>query len=147
MQWPPTADHVIMASNLYGVVGDEIDATYTQGGCAFARLVRGSDRNVVVGHDMRTGTAGLAEAFDQGAMAEGVDVIHAVLRSFGGPRILLCAKGSLSAHNKSQVVSPRRGGSAWVPTSDGPICLVARHRAEVFVASVCGVPETKVRTA
>ncbi|MEV0245357.1 phosphomannomutase/phosphoglucomutase [Nocardia sp. NPDC050712] len=74
---------VIKAYDVRGVVGEQIDAQFVQDvGAAFARLMRteGATR-VVIGHDMRDSSPGLATAFADGVRAQGLDVVHIGLAS------------------------------------------------------------------
>ncbi|WP_070378005.1 phosphomannomutase/phosphoglucomutase [Rhodococcus sp. WMMA185] len=67
----------IKAYDVRGVVGELIDAAFVQDvGGAFARLVRqeGAEK-VVIGHDMRASSPGLARAFADGVIAQGLDVV------------------------------------------------------------------------
>ncbi len=77
---------VIKAYDVRGLVGDEIDEPFVADvGAAFARLVRDSAdqpaTQVVIGHDMRASSPALAKAFAEGALAQGLDVVHIGLAS------------------------------------------------------------------
>ena len=77
---------VIKAYDVRGLVGDEIDEAFVaEVGAAFARLVRDSAdqpaTQVVIGHDMRASSPALAKAFAEGALAQGLDVVHIGLAS------------------------------------------------------------------
>ncbi|HEY9314702.1 phosphomannomutase/phosphoglucomutase, partial [Williamsia sp.] len=67
---------VIKAYDVRGLVGEQIGAEFVRAvGASFARLMKGEgQRAVVVGHDMRESSPGLAEAFADGALDEGLDV-------------------------------------------------------------------------
>ncbi|SDH57166.1 phosphomannomutase [Actinokineospora alba] len=83
---------VFKAYDIRGVVGEQIDADLVRAtGAGFARLVGGP--TIVVGHDMRDSSPGLAEAFAEGAAGEGVDVINIGLASTD---MLYYASGSLN---------------------------------------------------
>ena len=74
---------VIKAYDVRGVVGEQIDADFVREiGAAFGRLMRdeGAGR-VVVGHDMRDSSPGLAGAFAEGVTAQGLDVVSVGLSS------------------------------------------------------------------
>ncbi|MEU8898428.1 phosphomannomutase/phosphoglucomutase [Nocardia sp. NPDC048505] len=74
---------VIKAYDVRGVVGEQIDARFVQDvGASFARLMRaeGATR-VVIGHDMRESSPGLAAAFADGVLDQGLDVVHIGLAS------------------------------------------------------------------
>jgi len=83
----PVADvhRVIKAYDIRGLVGEEIDEPFvTEVGAAFARLLCGEaqdTRRVVVGHDMRDSSPGLAAAFAAGVTGQGLDVVRIGLAS------------------------------------------------------------------
>jgi phosphomannomutase len=82
---------IFKAYDIRGVVPDELDEDVAARiGAAFARLT-GAAALVTV-HDMRTSSAPLAEAFGQGAAAQGADVISGGL---GSTDMLYYASGSL----------------------------------------------------
>ncbi|MDG4664274.1 phosphomannomutase/phosphoglucomutase [Mycobacterium sp. 236(2023)] len=73
---------VIKAYDVRGLVGKEIDEAFVgEVGAAFARLVRGNATQVVIGHDMRDSSPALSEAFADGVMAQGLDVVRIGLAS------------------------------------------------------------------
>jgi phosphomannomutase len=77
-----TVDRVIKAYDVRGLVGEELDEQFVADvGGAFARLVGGGTRQVVIGHDMRASSPALAEAFAEGVMAQGLDVVRIGLAS------------------------------------------------------------------
>jgi mannose-6-phosphate isomerase len=53
-----------------------------------------------------------------------------------GPQILLCTEGSVTVHAKSKTLTLHRGESAWVPSDDGPIRLLAQQRSAIFRATI-----------
>jgi phosphomannomutase len=77
---------VIKAYDVRGLVGEELDEGFVRDvGAAFARLMldenaEGSTR-VVIGHDMRESSPGLAAAFADGVTSEGLDVVRIGLAS------------------------------------------------------------------
>ncbi|NVN52710.1 phosphomannomutase/phosphoglucomutase [Mycolicibacterium hippocampi] len=73
---------VIKAYDVRGLVGEEIDEQFvSEVGSAFARLVGDGARQVVIGHDMRESSPSLANAFAEGVVAQGLDVVHIGLAS------------------------------------------------------------------
>ncbi|WP_053723293.1 phosphomannomutase/phosphoglucomutase [Saccharothrix sp. NRRL B-16348] len=71
---------IVKAYDIRGVVGEQLDADVVRDfGAAFARLVGGPA--VVIGHDMRDSSPGLAAAFADGVTAQGVDVVNIGLAS------------------------------------------------------------------
>ncbi|WP_330228824.1 phosphomannomutase/phosphoglucomutase [Nocardia sp. NBC_00508] len=74
---------VIKAYDVRGVVGDQIDTEFVRDvGASFARLMRaeGASR-IVIGHDMRDSSPELSAAFADGALGQGLDVVHIGLAS------------------------------------------------------------------
>ncbi|MGK2904625.1 MAG: phosphomannomutase/phosphoglucomutase [Mycobacterium sp.] len=72
---------VIKAYDVRGLVGDQIDEAFVRDvGGAFARLVRDEGPHevseVVVGYDMRDSSPALADAFAEGVIAQGLDVVR-----------------------------------------------------------------------
>ena len=73
---------VIKAYDVRGLVGEEIDEAFVRDvGAAFARLVRDGAGQVVIGHDMRESSPALSEAFADGVLAQGLDVVRIGLAS------------------------------------------------------------------
>ena len=88
MSRPAEAVHaVIKAYDVRGLVGDQIDEAFVRDvGAAFARLVRDEGAGaavdkVVIGHDMRASSPALADAFAEGVVAQGLDVVRIGLAS------------------------------------------------------------------
>ena len=87
MSWPAAAVHrVIKAYDVRGLVGEELDERFVADvGGAFARLMRDEGPNgaqqVVIGHDMRSSSPSLAEAFADGVVSQGLDVVRIGLAS------------------------------------------------------------------
>ena len=71
---------VFKAYDIRGVVGEQLDTDLVRDiGAAFARQV--TENAMVIGHDMRASSPGLAAAFAEGANREGVDVVMIGLAS------------------------------------------------------------------
>jgi phosphomannomutase len=83
MSRPAAAVHrVIKAYDVRGLVGEELDEAFVADvGGAFARLVAGNANQVVIGHDMRSSSPALCEAFAEGVLAQGLDVVRIGLAS------------------------------------------------------------------
>lgn len=84
MSRPAAAVHrVIKAYDVRGLVGEEIDEDFVRDvGGAFARLMRGENATqVAIGYDMRDSSPSLAEAFAEGVVAQGLDVVRVGLAS------------------------------------------------------------------
>jgi phosphomannomutase len=89
---------IIKAYDVRGVVGEQLDDDVVRAiGAAFARLLRaedpGTDR-VVIGHDMRESSPGLARAFAEGVTGQGLDVVQIGLASTD---MLYFASGTMDA--------------------------------------------------
>lgn len=74
-------DDVIKAYDVRGLVPDQLDSTLARDiGTAFVQVVAGVDvggpGKLVVGHDMRESGPALVDAFTDGALAAGADVVH-----------------------------------------------------------------------
>ena len=73
---------VIKAYDVRGLVGEEIDESFVRDvGAAFARLVRDTASQIVIGHDMRASSPTLSAAFADGVTAQGLDVVRIGLAS------------------------------------------------------------------
>ncbi len=85
---------VFKAYDIRGIVGEQLDTDIVRDiGAAFARQIRAANGNgLVIGHDMRASSPGLASAFATGAVQEGVDVTMIGLASTD---MLYFASGSL----------------------------------------------------
>lgn len=86
---------IVKAYDIRGVVGEQLDDDLVERfGAAFARLVVGEAASaVVIGHDMRDSSPGLASAFARGVTSQGVDVVSIGLASTDQ---LYFASGSLN---------------------------------------------------
>jgi phosphomannomutase len=83
---------VFKAYDIRGLVGEQLDSDLVREiGAAFARLVGGPA--IVIGHDMRDSSPGLADAFAEGVTREGVDVVSIGLASTD---MLYFASGNLN---------------------------------------------------
>src|ERR1700761_4336320 len=84
MTRPAAAVHrVIKAYDVRGLVGSEIDEPFVSDvGAAFATLMRSPGASqVVIGYDMRSSSPSLADAFAEGVVAQGLDVVRIGLAS------------------------------------------------------------------
>lgn len=100
---------VVKAYDVRGVVGTDIDAAFIKDvGAAFARLVRAEgETTIAVGHDMRPSSPELVDAFAQGVVEQGLDVITLGLTStdelYFASGSLECAGAMFTAsHNPAQ---------------------------------------------
>ncbi|CAL9329716.1 Phosphomannomutase_phosphoglucomutase [Actinosynnema sp. ALI-1.44] len=124
---------IVKAYDIRGVVGEQLDADVVREfGAAFARLVGGPA--VVVGHDMRESSPGLAAAFAEGVTAQGVDVVSIGLAStdmlyFASGKLDLPGAMFTASHNPAKYngIKLCRAGAAPVGQDSG----LAQIRADV----------------
>jgi phosphomannomutase len=84
---------IVKAYDIRGVVGEQLDAALVREfGAAFALLIKPDSPSVVIGHDMRDSSPGLATAFAEGVTSQGLDV---VLIGLASTDELYFASGSL----------------------------------------------------
>ncbi|TDD93246.1 phosphomannomutase/phosphoglucomutase [Saccharopolyspora karakumensis] len=116
---------IVKAYDIRGVVGEGIDADVVREiGAAFTRLVGGPA--VVIGHDMRESSPGLAQAFAEGVTGQGVDVINIGLAStdmlyFASGKLELPGAMFTASHNPAQYngIKLCRAGAAPVGQDSG----------------------------
>ena len=74
---------VIKAYDVRGVVGEDIDEDLVRdAGAAYASILRGEgETTVAIGHDMRPSSPALSQAFAEGVVSQGLDVIKLNLTS------------------------------------------------------------------
>ncbi|NUS65916.1 MAG: phosphomannomutase/phosphoglucomutase [Saccharothrix sp.] len=116
---------IVKAYDIRGVVGEQLDADVVREfGAAFARLVGGSA--VVIGHDMRESSPGLAAAFAEGVTAQGVDVVSIGLAStdmlyFASGKLDLPGAMFTASHNPAKYngIKLCRAGAAPVGQDTG----------------------------
>ncbi|MEU5695413.1 phosphomannomutase/phosphoglucomutase [Actinosynnema sp. NPDC020468] len=132
---------IVKAYDIRGVVGEQLDAEVVREfGAAFARLVGGEA--VVIGHDMRDSSPGLAAAFAAGVTAQGVDVINIGLAStdmlyFASGKLDLPGAMFTASHNPAKYngIKLCRAGAAPVGQDTG----LGQIRADVEQ----GVPDAE----
>ncbi|GAA1963982.1 phosphomannomutase/phosphoglucomutase [Amycolatopsis minnesotensis] len=118
---------IVKAYDIRGVVGEQIDAGLVRDfGAAFALLIKPDSPSVVIGHDMRDSSPGLAEAFADGVTSQGLDVVSIGLASTDQ---LYFASGSLdmpgamftASHNPAKYngIKLCRAGAAPVGQDSG----------------------------
>ncbi|CCH34841.1 phosphomannomutase/phosphoglucomutase [Actinosynnema sp. NPDC047251] len=116
---------IVKAYDIRGVVGEQLDAEVVREfGAAFARLVGGPA--VVIGHDMRESSPGLAAAFAEGVTRQGVDVVNIGLAStdmlyFASGKLDLPGAMFTASHNPAQYngIKLCRAGAAPVGQDTG----------------------------
>lgn len=116
---------IVKAYDIRGLVGEELDEDIAREiGAAFTRLVGGPA--VVVGHDMRESSPGLAAAFAEGVTGQGIDVVHIGLAStdmlyFASGRLELPGAMFTASHNPATYngIKLCRSGAAPVGQDSG----------------------------
>ncbi|WP_033442664.1 phosphomannomutase/phosphoglucomutase [Saccharothrix sp. NRRL B-16314] len=139
---------IVKAYDIRGVVGEQLDAEVVRDfGAAFARLVGGSA--VVIGHDMRDSSPGLAAAFAEGVTAQGVDVVSIGLAStdmlyFASGKLDLPGAMFTASHNPAEYngIKLCRPGAAPVGQDSG--LKQIREDAERGVPDAEGVAKGSV---
>ena len=135
---------IVKAYDIRGVVPDQLDESLAQDfGAAFVRLV--DAEAIVIAHDMRESSPGLARAFAAGATSQGADVIDAGLASTD---LLYYAAGSLdmpgamftASHNPARYngIKLCRAGAAPIGQDSGLADI--RASVESVVPSYGGKP-------
>jgi phosphomannomutase len=137
---------IVKAYDIRGVVGEQLtEELVREFGAAFARLMRSEGaQSVVIGHDMRDSSPRLADAFADGVVAQGVDVVSIGLAStdqlyfasgalqlpgamftashnpaaYNG--IKLCRAGASPVGQESGLADIREAVENGVPAHDGP---------------------------
>lgn len=140
---------IVKAYDIRGVVDEQLDAdSVREIGAAFTRLVGGPA--VVVGHDMRASSPGLAAAFAEGVTGQGVDVISIGLASTD---MLYFASGTLelpgamftASHNPARYngIKLCRSGAAPVGQDSGlsEIQELVAHGVPEFLGAKGGASE------
>lgn len=140
---------IVKAYDIRGVVDEQLDADVVREiGAAFTRLVGGPA--VVVGHDMRDSSPGLAAAFAEGVTGQGVDVISIGLASTD---MLYFASGTLelpgamftASHNPARYngIKLCRAGAAPVGQDSGlsEIQELVSHGVPEFLGAKGGTSE------
>ncbi|GAA1312790.1 phosphomannomutase/phosphoglucomutase [Saccharothrix xinjiangensis] len=116
---------IVKAYDIRGLVGEQLDEGVVRDfGAAFARLVGGPA--VVIGHDMRESSPGLAAAFADGVTAQGVDVVTIGLAStdmlyFASGKLDLPGAMFTASHNPAEYngIKLCRAGAAPVGQDSG----------------------------
>ena len=137
---------IVKAYDIRGVVGEQLDGDLVREfGAAFALLVKPESPSVVIGHDMRESSPGLARAFAEGVTSQGLDVVSIGLASTDQ---LYFASGSLNmpgamftaSHNPAEYngIKLCRAGAAPVGQDSG--LAEIRDTVEQGVPAFAGQP-------
>jgi phosphomannomutase len=141
---------IVKAYDVRGVVPDQLDETDTEAiGAAFADFVGAP--SVVVGHDMRPSSPGLAAAFARGAASRGVDVVQIGLASTD---LLYFASGALdmpgamftASHNPAKYngIKMCKAGAAPIGQESGLVQI--REAAQAVIDGTPLPPSEKTGT-
>ncbi|PZS14243.1 MAG: phosphomannomutase/phosphoglucomutase [Pseudonocardiales bacterium] len=109
----PDLSAIVKAYDIRGIVGEQLNSTVVRDiGAAFAEFVGRSDgsahsRAVIIGHDMRDSSPGLADAFGHGVTSRGLDVTSIGLAStdmlyFASGRLGLPGAMFTASHNPAR---------------------------------------------
>ncbi len=140
---------VFKAYDVRGLVGDQVDEHLARAvGAAFVQVTGAAATGVVVGHDMRPSSPGLAEAFADGAAAAGADVTMIGLASTD---LLYYASGVLgvpgamftASHNPAQYNGIKMCRAHAVPLGTGSGLDAVRDLVEAGDLPVAGRPGTR----
>jgi phosphomannomutase len=99
---------IFKAYDVRGIVPDQLDESVAADvGAAFVRVTDAAGSSIVVGHDMRPSSPGLADAFAQGATGAGADVVMIGLAStdqlyFASGRLGVPGAMFTASHNPAQ---------------------------------------------
>ena len=99
---------IFKAYDVRGIVPDQLDESVAAAvGAAFVRVTDAAGSSIVVGHDMRPSSPGLADAFAQGATGAGADVVMIGLAStdqlyFASGRLGVPGAMFTASHNPAQ---------------------------------------------
>jgi phosphomannomutase len=128
----PDLSAIVKAYDIRGIVGEQLNSAVARDiGAAFAELVGRSDgstrsRAVIIGHDMRESSPGLADAFAHGVTSRGLDVIAIGLAStdmlyFASGRLGLPGAMFTASHNPARYngIKLCRAGAAPVGQDSG----------------------------
>ncbi|GAA1920561.1 phosphomannomutase/phosphoglucomutase [Nocardioides marmoribigeumensis] len=124
---PANLDQVIKAYDVRGTVPDQVDEELARSvGRAFVEVTGAATTGVVVGHDMRPSSPGLAQAFAEGASHAGADVTMIGLAStdqlyFASGHLGLPGAMFTASHNPAQYngIKLCRAGAAPVGRDTG----------------------------
>ncbi|PXY21090.1 phosphomannomutase/phosphoglucomutase [Prauserella muralis] len=132
---------IVKAYDIRGVVGEQLNAGLVADfGAAFALLIKPDSPSVVIGHDMRDSSPGLAAAFAEGVTSQGLDVVSIGLAStdelyFASGKLGMPGAMFTASHNPAQYngIKLCRAGAAPVGQDSG--------LAEIRDTVEQGVPE------
>ncbi|EHK87777.1 phosphomannomutase/phosphoglucomutase [Saccharomonospora azurea] len=132
---------IVKAYDIRGVVGEELtEELVADFGAAFALLIKPDSPSVVIGHDMRESSPGLARAFAKGVTSQGLDVVSIGLAStdelyFASGLLNMPGAMFTASHNPAQYngIKLCRAGAAPVGQESG--------LAEIRDTVEQGVPE------
>ncbi|NIJ10745.1 phosphomannomutase [Saccharomonospora amisosensis] len=139
---------IVKAYDIRGVVGEQLNEDLvTDFGAAFALLIKPDSPSVVIGHDMRESSPGLADAFARGVTSQGLDVVMIGLAStdelyFASGRLNMPGAMFTASHNPARYngIKLCRAGAAPVGQESG--LAEIRDTVEQGVPEFAGQPGT-----
>ncbi|EHR52572.1 phosphomannomutase [Saccharomonospora marina XMU15] len=139
---------IVKAYDIRGVVGEQLNEDLvTDFGAAFALLIKPDSPSVVIGHDMRESSPGLANAFARGVTSQGLDVVLIGLAStdelyFASGRLNMPGAMFTASHNPARYngIKLCRAGAAPVGQESG--LAEIRDTVEQGVPEFAGQPGT-----
>jgi phosphomannomutase len=146
---PANLAAIFKAYDVRGTVPDQLDTALARAtGAAFVHVV--GDAPVVVGHDMRPSSPGLAEAFAEGASAAGADVVLIGLAStdqlyFASGHLGLAGVMFTASHNPAQYNGMKLCRPEAVPISGTSGLTEIRDAVAAGIAPVAEAPGTVTR--
>ncbi len=133
---------IVKAYDVRGIVPDQVNADVARAiGSAFVQTLRAggeqADR-IVIAHDMRESSPGLAAAFGEGARAEGADVVEAGLGStdllyFATGRLAIPGAMFTASHNPAQYNGIKMCRAAALPIGQDTGLAEIRDRAQAIL--------------
>jgi len=146
----PDLTAIVKAYDVRGIVPDQVNDDVARAiGAAFVQTLRaGGDQadRIVVAHDMRDSSPGLAKAFGVGARAEGADVVEAGL---GSTDMLYFASGHLdlpgamftASHNPARYNGIKMCRAAALPIGQDTGLADIRDRAQAILDGKAAIGE------
>ncbi len=138
----PDLTAIVKAYDVRGTVPDQVNPEVARAvGAAFVQMLRAGGENadrIVVAHDMRDSSPGLAAAFGEGARTEGSDVVEAGLGStdmlyFASGRLNLPGAMFTASHNPAQYNGIKMCRAAALPIGQDSGLTEIRDRAQAIL--------------
>lgn len=146
----PDLTAIVKAYDVRGTVPDQVNPDVARAvGAAFVQTLRAVGENadtVVVSHDMRDSSPGLAMAFGDGARTEGANVVHAGLGStdmlyFGSGYLNLPGAMFTASHNPAKYNGIKMCRAGALPIGQDTGLTDIRDRAQAILDGVAALGE------